>query len=270
MNKQTSNNIDNKKMCVADLHLHTNLSFCAPNTTTVSTYLPFCVRENIQRIGISNHLYSDRGINYTLQVEEEINKLQSNSSIEILLGCEAELFYGQEPQLAKKDAHHFDYVLLAASHVFNQMGQYRDFDLSTSEKIRDLLIENFKIACYQDLGVPTGICHPLYPICAPGQQEILNIMTDEQLVDCYTLAAKKDISIEIHACLYRDSVGLDEEGLSPSYIRMLSIAKECGCKFHFGSDAHSSEQFVDVHRLLERAAERAGITEDDLWHLARV
>lgn len=278
-----NNELNKQNLCTADLHLHTNLSFCAPDTTKVSSYLPFCSQENIKRIGISNHLYSNRGVEYILQIKEELDSLQDdrqrsnrfddrlkNISPEILLGCEAELFYGKEPQLTKKDTHHFDYVLIAASHIFNKLEQYKDFDLSNSEKIRDLLIENFQFACHQDLGVPTGICHPLYPICAPNQQEILNIMTDEQLVDCYSLAAKKDISIEIHACLYRNTVELDGEGLSPSYIRMLSIAKECGCKFHFGSDAHSPDQFVYVHRLLERAAERAGITENDLWHLARM
>ena len=95
-------------------------------------------------------------------------------------------------------------------------------------------------------------------------------MTDEMLAECYTLAAKHDKSIEVHACLYRPTVFMDEEGLSPSYIRMLSIAKECGCKFHFGSDAHKPEDFVNVHRLLERAAERAGIREEDLWQVARI
>ena len=95
-------------------------------------------------------------------------------------------------------------------------------------------------------------------------------MTDEQLAECYTLAAQHDKSIEIHACLYRDTVTLDQEGLSPSYIRMLSIAKQCGCKFYFGSDAHEIQSFVKKHGLLERAAERAGICEDDLWQLARV
>jgi hypothetical protein len=102
------------------------------------------------------------------------------------------------------------------------------------------------------------------------RQEILDSMSAEMLEECYTLAAKHNKSIEIHACLYRPSVTLDEEGLSPSYIRMLSIAKKCGCKFHFASDSHCSEDFIGVHSLLERGAERAGICENDLWHLVQI
>ena len=147
------------------------------------------------------------------------------------------------------------------------MQHYKNFDLSSSDKIRSLIIENFKRACVLDLGVPTAICHPLYPICAPNQQEILNGITDELLADCFSLASHHNKSIEIHACLYRDTVTLDQDGLSPSYIHMLSIAKKCGCKFHFGTDAHTANDFVNKHALLQRAAERAGICKDDLWQI---
>ena len=262
--------MNHEKLCVADLHLHTNLSFCAPEKTVVSSFLPFCDSEGIKRIGISNHLYSGMGIEHTLKIKNEIDELKDTSRVEILLGCELELFYDEEPVLNAQNARNFEYVLVAPSHIFNQFSHYKSFDLSTSEKIRDLIVDNFKRACRLELGVPTAICHPLYPICASNQQKILDSMSDDILRECYTLAAQNDKCIEIHACLYRGSVPLDEEGLSPTYIRMLSIAKECGCKFHFGTDAHSPEDFVGKHALLERAAQRAGICKDDLWSLARV
>ena len=261
--------MESVKLCTADLHLHTNLSYCAPSETTVDLYLPLCSEEGVKRIGISNHLYSLKCIEDAMKLKSEINASGDTLPAQVLIGCEMELFYGQEPLLQKSDARHFDYVLIAPSHIFNFPEKYEGFDLSTPEKIRDMLMENFKRACVLDLGVPTAICHPFYPICAPSQQKILDSMTDEMLAECYRLAAKHDKSIEIHACLYRDSVELDEEGLSPSYIRMLSIAKKCGCKFHFGTDAHRARDFIGKHALLERAAVRAGICKDDLWDIAR-
>jgi histidinol phosphatase-like PHP family hydrolase len=257
-------------ICVADLHLHTNLSACAPSDTTLKSYLPYCAQEGIKKIGISNHLYTDKGIEHTLKIKNEIQEIQKDLPIQVLVGGEMELYYGREPMLQKSNAKEFDYVLVAPSHIFNQIHMYENFDLSTTDKIRHLLIENFKSACQLELGVPTGICHPLYPICAPNQQEILDGITDKQLSDCFCLAAQNNKSIEIHACLYRDTVTLDAEGLSPSYIRILSIAKECGCKFHFGTDAHRPEEFIHRHSLLERAAMRANIREENLWDLARI
>ena len=68
---------------------------------------------------------------------------------------------------------------------------------------------------------------------------------------------------------FANTVELDDEGLSPIYIKMLRVAKECGCKFHFGSDAHEPSMFIGSHAKLERAAERAGITRDDLWEIVK-
>jgi hypothetical protein len=38
---------DASKLCIADLHLHTNLSRCASSDTTISSYLQVCAREGI-------------------------------------------------------------------------------------------------------------------------------------------------------------------------------------------------------------------------------
>ncbi len=257
------------KLCKSDLHLHTNLSCCAPKTTAVESYLSLCEAEGVELLGVSNHLYDWGGVDHTLQIKHEIDKLRNQTDIQFLVGCEAEIFYGKELYLTCEMAHNFDYVLLAPSHIFNFRDRYRDFDLSTPDKARKIMIENFKVACKLNFGMPTGFAHPLYPICAPWQQEVLDGISDETLRECYTLAAENNKSIEIHACVYRNTVELDDEGLSPIYIKMLRVAKECGCKFHFGSDAHEPSMFIGSHAKLERAAERAGITRDDLWEIVK-
>lgn len=263
-------------LCRADLHLHTNLSFCAPKETQIASYLPLCEAEGITTLGISNHLYATEPmigdmtyLDYALQARREIEHLRSGTDIRFLLGCESELFPGQMPGLRAEDAHHFDYVLIAASHMFNWIRMYDGIDLSTPDKVRAVMVDQFCRACRLDYDIPVGICHPLYPICCPWEQEVVDGLTDETLADCFSLAAARGVSIEIHACLYRNGTKRDEEGLSPSYLRLLSAAKACGCKFHFGSDAHDPKMFGGVHTRLARAAERIGLTEDDLWSVCK-
>ncbi|MBQ2780522.1 MAG: hypothetical protein IJF42_03065 [Clostridia bacterium] len=265
------------RLCIADLHTHTNRSLCAPQSTTVASYLPHCAAEGIRTLGISNHIYKPSVLNcqhpeniaYALAVREEIETLRSQTDVNLLLGCEVEIFYGQEPGIQKEEAAAFDYVLIAASHIFNFAHEYAHIDLSTPEKARNMLLNRFIYACEVDFDAPVGICHPLYPLCAPWEQEIVDGITYSQLKDCFTLAAERERSIEIHACLYRNGTQLNDEGLSPSYLRLLSVAKECGCKFHFGADAHTPGAFVGYHAKLERAAEIIGITKDDLWDIAK-
>ncbi len=264
----------------SDLHVHTNLSFCAPRQTLASSYLPHCGQEGVTTLGFSNHIYAprylkragipeERGGDYALRLRRELEELQPSAPVRLLLGCEVETFCGEEPTLSPQEAKNFDYVLLAASHIMNFPDEYRNYDLSTPAKLRALILERFLRACELEYPVPTGICHPLYPICSPWEQEVVDGITDSQLADCFTLAAAKNKSIEIHACLYRRGTALDEEGLSPSYLRVLAAAKACGCRFHFGSDAHSPDAFQGVHRLLLLAAQRLGITREDIWPIAR-
>ncbi len=259
-----------------DLHLHTNLSFCAPAETLPDDYLPYCDEENVRVLGISNHLYKSdmleaegmperRGADYAKRILPRLDALRQQTDIKILFGCEVEIFAGQEPTLSREETKQFDYMLIAASHICNVIDEYKDFDLSTPDKLRELLIDRFRYACLLDYPVPTAICHPLYPICSPWEQEVVDGISDSTLADCFSLAAAHNVAIEIHACLYRKGTALDEEGLSSSYLRLLSAAKACGCRFYFGSDAHTAEAFRGVHALLHRAAERAGITSDDMW-----
>lgn len=267
-----------RKLWNADLHVHTNRSYCAPRATMPGSYIPYCAEEDIDIIGFSNHLYYRRNekgedvpdrdsVAWNLGIKDEIADIKDRKGVGILVGCEVETVYGKEPSLPREEAKNYDYVLLAASHVMNIGHLYTGVDYSTKEKLSALTVERFRYACELDYGVPTGICHPLYPICSPWEQEIVDGYSDSLLEDLFSLARKKNKSIEIHACLFRQGTKRDGTGLSPSYIRLLSAAKACGCRFHFGSDAHAPDAFVGTHSLLRLAAERAGITPDDMWDL---
>lgn len=264
----------------SDLHIHTNRSFCAPSSTTVESYLPLCEKEGLRVLGISDHVYPtqvirNRGfadkdkVSHLTSLRGELKKAQEETGIRLLLGCEMDLFPSTGPLLSPEEGLNFDYILVAASHILNYPKMYADYDLSTPAKLRKLTLDQFFAACELRYPVPVGICHPLYPICSPWEQEVVDGISDTCLNECFSMAAERDISIEIHACLYRNGTALNEYGLSDSYLRVLSAAKNCGCKFHFGADAHNPDMFADKHDLLRKAAELIGITAEDLWEPAR-
>ncbi len=261
-----------------DLHVHTNLSLCAKDGVTAGDYIPFCERESIEVIGFSNHLYLDRvlkkrgfgdetGLMRALKLKDEINELRKKTDVKILFGCEVENYFGQEPSLNPADAGHFDYILIAASHILNAKDEYREYDLSTPDKLRKMVIDQFVRACEISYSVPTCICHPLYPILSPDEQEVVDGISDRELEELFTLAKEKNKAIEVHSCLYRNGTKLNALGVSDSYIRLLAIAKRCGCRFSFGSDAHRTADFSGKHALLITAARLAGITENDMWEI---
>ena len=260
-----------------DLHVHTNLSLCAKDGVEAGDYISFCEKEGIEVIGFSNHLYLDRvlkkrgydetGLNRALRLKDEINELRKTTDVKILFGCEVENYFGQSPSLDPADAGHFDYILIAASHILNAKNEYKNYDLSTPDKLRKMVVDQFVRACGLNYSVPTCICHPLYPILSPDEQEVVDGISDKELEELFLLAKEKNKAIEVHSCLYRNGTKLNDHGVSDSYIRLLSIAKKCGCKFSFGSDAHRTSDFSGKHVLLHTAARLAGITEKDMWEI---
>ena len=264
----------------SDLHIHTKQSGCAPRTSEAASYLPYCKQEGIRLLGISDHVYSDETLyecgyvnenkmSHLLVTRPILEELAKTSDVRFLFGCEAEYFPGQPPLISQEESLSFDYILMAASHVLNQPRMYSAYDIHDPNVLRKLTIDRFVEACKLDYPVPMGICHPLYPIGSTRQCEILDGISDACLNELFSMAAEKKISIEIHACLYRDGTPLNEYGLSDRYLRLLAAAKECGCMFHFGSDAHSPEMFIGVHDKLRKTAEILGITEDDIWPVAK-
>ena len=265
----------------SDLHVHTNRSLCAPRTTEPSSYLPYCKDEGIRLIGISDHVYPTEMIHrygYTdetrmsrlLSLRPAIKEAHDQSDIRFLFGCEIDYFPSVgAPYISPEESLNFDYILFASSHILNYPHMYTEYDLGSPDVLRRLTIERFVATCQLDYPVPMGICHPLYPICSPHQSEIIDGLSDACLKELFSMAAEKHISVEIHACLYRKDTPLNEQGLSDRYLRILSAAKACGCKFHFGSDAHEPKAFVGSHEKLRRAAELLGITSDDLWDVAK-
>lgn len=272
----------NKDIFYNDMHIHTNRSFCSPAEVVPETYAPYCEAEGIKVMGISNHVYPiewirDRGfenetsLSRVATLREDIDNANKNTGIKYLLGCELDNFEAAGgPFIKPEESTVFDYILFPASHILNWPHMFSDYDLNDPNVIRKLTIERFIAACELDYPVPVGICHPLYPICSNDQKEIVDGISDSCMKELFSMAKEKDYSIEIHASLYRNGTPLNEEGLSETYLRVLSAAKDCGCKFHFGSDAHAPGAFVGVHDKLRRAAEIIGITADDMWEITKI
>ena len=265
----------------SDLHVHTNKSLCAPRETTPASYIPYCESEGIRIMGISDHVYptqmihdygypEDTRMSRLLSLRPALAEAEASSGIKYLLGCEIDYFdCVGHPYISPEESLQFDYVLFASSHILNYPHMYTAYDLQSPDVLRKLTIERFVAACKLDYPVPMGICHPLYPICSPYQAEIIDGISDATLKELFSMAAEKNISIEIHACLYRKDTPHNEYGLSDHYLRILSAAKNCGCKFHMGSDAHEPNAFIGSHEKLRKAAELLGLTDDHVWDVAK-
>ena len=194
----------------SDLHVHTNLSPCAPRDATLAATLRAAKECGLEAIGISNHCwdsafpganpwYLPQDVDHVQKIRGEIAALEDDFGIRILVGAEIEAsgFLALSPGNADK----FDYILISASHTHIEelMVGYRG---ETAEDVRLILVERFlkTVAEAADLGIPATVCHPFHPLGYPieTEAEALDGITDRMLAEILSFAAKRNIGIEAH------------------------------------------------------------------------
>ena len=120
------------------------------------------------------------------------------------------------------------------------------------------LMNNEMLRSYSDL-IPVSIAHPFQPVGFGTQRaEMTKLISDETYGELFTIAAKRGIGLEINPWTNND-----EE------FRMFSIAKECGCKFTLGSDAHDCKGLSAI-TYAEGLMERLELTEYDMMDFVRI
>ena len=256
-----------------DLHIHTELSECAKPGATLENYLVKCREYGITTMGIADHTWAGE-LNrdcgwanwYKRQTLEKIlnlrNELPETGDVRVLIGCEVEYLGDGVVGMTDEARVLFDFVLLPASH-FHQWGFTvpEDFKNSSVQTVQDLLRKRFLEVC--NIKCITGICHPFIPFgFFDHEAEIISGISDEQFTECFEAAAEGGLSIEIHHHAACSKIALDGK-FSSEYVRMLSIAKKCGCVFYFGSDAHHPDKLKNYDHMGAFAA-ACGITEADL------
>ena len=120
------------------------------------------------------------------------------------------------------------------------------------------LMENETLKSYSDL-IPVAVAHPFQPVgSAPLHADTIDLISDDTFASLFEVAAKRGIGLE-----------LNNRAKNPRVRRWMAIAKECGCKFTFGSDAHGKAEMADVFAV-QACFEPLGLTEYDLMDFVRV
>ncbi len=110
--------------------------------------------------------------------------------------------------------------------------------------------------------VPTAVAHPFTPCGFPKevQRRMINLIPDDELTKCFKSAKSLGVAIEVNtgALKFPDNNWAEEPML-----RVMKLALATGCKFTFGTDAHSLKG-LDAIRMADSFSEAAGICESNL------
>ena len=232
-----------------DLHCHTNLSACAKRESSLSVMLKSLRESGVTIVGIANHLwdsgvpgsspwYAPQDVPHVLSIRKEYDALppEEKAGIKIYFGCETEYVGQGRAALREENAALFDFVLVPPHH-FHMKNFVRPAELEEPAKVRKLMSERFLECC--NIPFAFGLAHPLGVLGYPGRiDEILAGFRDDDYRTLFNYATEKKKSVEINIAILFQEVRRDGDGLPAEYVRMMTVARECGCVFHLGSDAH--------------------------------
>ena len=262
-----------------DLHTHTNLSVCAKPDAEAEAYLRLCAGEHIDAIGFANHFW-DAQIPMTcspfrsrqswvpefyekqdfVHVNSLRMQIRETYGVKILFGCETEYCGHGKIGISPETAKLMDFVIVPTSHT-HMKGFTVPSDLHELEDYRRIMLDY--TAEVAKLGIATGIAHPFCPLGCPDTQETLAGITDDRFARCFTACAENHVALEINQDIFQNGTEKDSDGFPKEYRRMFIIARELGCKFYAGCDAHTPSMFL-CHDEIRRFAAACGMTEEDV------
>jgi len=253
-----------------DLHVHTYLSDCCKDKEHHRPGAILSLAENmgVRTIGFTDHLWANPDIPasewYGPQNRTQISRLREDlasvsSTVRVLVGCESEIVAPGKYGITREFAETLDFVLLPGGHF--HMGKFVEQPKSDSPRDIGRHVLKFFVSAASS-GLADAIAHPLKPIGYVEKfDQAIAALSDAELTDAFGVAADRNVAVEVTTGFLPSQ---HQEPFSiETPIRFLSLAKEAGCKFTFGTDAHNPERQRRLPELMQFVT-AIGITTDDL------
>ncbi len=253
-----------------DFHIHSHLSFCSNDENqTTDEFLRYAEKNGFKKIFVTDHLW-DSAVSgasewYKPQNIKHISQnlpLPTSDTVIFGFGCETELDKDMRLALQKENYDKFDFIIIPTTHM-HMSGLTIPKGTDDSERAK-LYVQ--RLMAVLDMELPfgrVGIAHLACPLMSRQRapQSVLANVEETELMPLFEKAARLGVGIEINAADFNFSNCSDER--RSAVLHLFGMAKEAGCKFYLGSDAHHPNRFKCVVPIFEMAVTDLGLTEED-------
>lgn len=247
-----------------DYHLHSQLSRCSRDPLQTAEALMAYARESgFTQLCITDHFWdapvegaSEWYKGQDLEHLRSILPLPQGEGVKFHFGCEAEMDKNFRLGICRETFDAFDFVIVALTHL-HRPGFTIPEDMNTAEERAAYLLERFERLFDMDLPFEKiGLAHITTPLLwrevLEGHLKILERITDAQWEKVFSTAAQKGCGIELNL----KALCKDERVLRP-----YRIAKDMGCRFYLGSDAHHPADLVGNRQAFEEYIDKLKLQE---------
>lgn len=261
-----------------DYHIHSKISLCSNDPEqTNERILKYATENGIKKMCLTDHFWDesvpvdDITDFYSIQNYGHISKalpLPQSDNTEFLFGCETDYDKNGVLGVSGECFDKFAFVVIPTTHL-HMMGFTLTERDSASEKRAELWVKRLDSLLSLDLTFhKIGIAHLACPLIAPTREEYLktlSLIPEDEMHRVFARAAALGVGIEINSF---DMKFADCE--ADTVLRMFKIAKEEGCKFYLGSDAHHPKDLNCAIEYFDRAIDLLGLTENDKFHIEKL
>ncbi|MBQ8208466.1 MAG: PHP domain-containing protein [Clostridia bacterium] len=253
-----------------DYHIHSQISTCSKDPKqTPERILDYAQQYGLSKICITDHFWDEtvKGGSswYEPQNFEHVSAvlpLPKREGIDFYFGCETELNGEHTLGISRSTIDKFDFVIIPTTHL--HMKNYTIRADATAEERAVAYVERLDAVLNMDLPFnKIGIAHLACGLIMPGYaiEKVLSLVSDEDLERLFKKSAELGVGIEINSADFRFSDKTPEQ--IEQVLRVFGLAKDAGCKFYLGSDAHHPKELDKAIPIFEEAAERLDLTEND-------
>lgn len=258
-----------------DLHIHSKISLCSDDPEqTNERILQYAKEMHLNTICLTDHYWDEKvPIHQKMDFYEKQNlvhisaakPLPQAAGIRFLFGCETEMDQNMTLGISKEMFDAFDFVIVPTTH-FHMTDFTIPAELASPKQKAQFWLK--KLNALLDMDLPfhkIGIAHLTCGLMDRSREkflELLQALPTEELEKVFAKAAKKGVGIELNS----DDMKFTMEE-SEIVLRPYKIAKQMGCKFYMGSDAHHPDGLDQARDIFERAIDLLELEESDKFVL---
>lgn len=262
-----------------DYHIHTELSLCSGDPEmTPMRILKYAEENGFSTVCITDHFW-DGAIPtkpvfspfYDVQNFEHISRslpLPLSDKVKMYFGCECEMAMDKTLSITAETMEKLDFIIVPTTHL--HMTDYTiPEEKCTLEGRIETYIDRFEALLQMDLPFhKMGIAHLTDSLISPesfdSHIKVIEGVGERIFYDLFSASAEKGIGIELNmdTSLYSDRD-------FAKIMRPYEIAKDCGCLFYLGSDAHHPDAFAGMKENFSKMAEYLKLEEKDKFSFAK-
>lgn len=261
-----------------DYHIHSQLSLCSNDPAqTPWRMLQYAAQHGLTSLCLTDHFWDEAipgalGRFYQEQTVGHIKEalpLPQSEGVRFYFGGECDVDRFGHVTVTKETCDAMDFIVVPTTHL-HLGGQAFPFgETRTPSERAALWVERFDVLLNSDLPLhKMGLAHLACPLMDNTSREnyitAMSLLPEEEMYRQFTKAAAVGLGIELNA---GDMKYSDEE--ADVVLRPFRIAKECGCKFYLGSDAHHPDELDSAIPLFRKGIDALGLQESDKYHIPR-